>query len=136
MNSYEFSQRIQNIWIVGSELLVSFDVQYMYTNISGEKAISALLEISEREEGILEAEPILKESLTLLINLTVRTTYFTFNGSIHEQIFGLPMGSPLPPLLPNVFMDKLGEFNIEPNQSKQYHNICGLEHKILGHSKS
>ncbi|VEL37994.1 unnamed protein product [Protopolystoma xenopodis] len=79
----------------------------MNTNISGEKAVSTLLEILELEEDILEAEWIQKESLTQLINLTVRTTYFTFTGSINEQIFELPMGSPLSPLLANVYMDKL-----------------------------
>ncbi|VEL18913.1 unnamed protein product, partial [Protopolystoma xenopodis] len=42
----------------------------MYTNISGEKVVSALLEILEREEDILEAERIRRESLTRLINLT------------------------------------------------------------------
>ncbi|VEL23210.1 unnamed protein product [Protopolystoma xenopodis] len=79
----------------------------MYTNISGEKAVSVLLDILEREEDILEAERIRKDSLTRLINFTVGTTYFTFNDSIYEQIFGLPMGSPLSTLLANVYMDKL-----------------------------
>ncbi|VEL19592.1 unnamed protein product [Protopolystoma xenopodis] len=79
----------------------------MYTNISGEKAVSALLQILEREEDILEAERIRKESLTRIINLTVMTTYFTFNGIIYEQIFGLQMGSPLSPLFANVYFDKL-----------------------------
>ncbi|VEL18206.1 unnamed protein product [Protopolystoma xenopodis] len=73
-------------------MLVSFDVQSMYTNISGEKAVSALMEMLEREEDILDAERIRKESLTRTINLTVMTTYFTFNDIIYEQIFGLPVG--------------------------------------------
>ncbi|VEL33482.1 unnamed protein product [Protopolystoma xenopodis] len=105
--------------MVGTELLVSFVVQSMYTNILGEKAVSALMEILEREEDILEAERIRKESLTRLINLTVRTTYFTFNSSINEQIFGLPMGSPLSALLANVYMDKLErEFVKSPLQPR------------------
>ncbi|VEL43302.1 unnamed protein product, partial [Protopolystoma xenopodis] len=79
----------------------------MYTNISGEKAVSALLEKLERLEDMLRAERIRKEWLILLINLTVRTTYFTFNGSIYEQIFGPLMGSALSPRLANVYIDKL-----------------------------
>ncbi|VEL18957.1 unnamed protein product [Protopolystoma xenopodis] len=91
----------------------------MYTNISGEKAVSALMEILEREEDILEAERIRKESLTRLINLTVSTTYLTFNGNIYKQIFGLPMGHPLSPLLSNVYMDNLErEFGKSPLQPR------------------
>ncbi|VEL15279.1 unnamed protein product [Protopolystoma xenopodis] len=90
----------------------------MYTIISGEKAVSALLEILELEEDILEAERIRKESLTRLINLKVRITCFTFNGSIYDQIFGLPMGSPLSPLASG-YTDKLEmEFEKSPLQPR------------------
>ncbi|VEL30717.1 unnamed protein product [Protopolystoma xenopodis] len=81
----------------------------MYTNIAGEKAVTTLLEVLEREEDILEAERIEKELLTRLSNLTVSTIYITFNGNICEQIFELPMGSPSPSPLANVYMDRLGK---------------------------
>ncbi|VEL20742.1 unnamed protein product [Protopolystoma xenopodis] len=55
-NSYEFSQRIKNIGLVWLELLMRFNVQPMYTNISGKKAISAIMEILQRKEDILEAD--------------------------------------------------------------------------------
>ncbi|VEL07539.1 unnamed protein product [Protopolystoma xenopodis] len=85
-----FTSVIQNIGVAGTEMLVGFDVQFRYTNISGEKAVTVLLEILEREEDILGAER------TRLIDLT-------------QQIFGLPMASPLSPLLANVYMDRLAE---------------------------
>ncbi|VEL34327.1 unnamed protein product [Protopolystoma xenopodis] len=77
-----------------TDLLVSFDVESKFTNISGENALTALLEMLDREDDMLESQRIRRESLTRLINLTMRTTYFTFNGNIYEQIFGLAMGSP------------------------------------------
>ncbi|VEL15126.1 unnamed protein product [Protopolystoma xenopodis] len=64
----------------------------MCTKISGEKAITALLEVLELEGDILEAEWIRQESLRRLINLTISTTHFSFCGNIYEQISGLPMG--------------------------------------------
>ncbi|VEL36922.1 unnamed protein product [Protopolystoma xenopodis] len=67
----------------------------MYTNIFEENVLMALLEILNREEDILESQRIGRESLTRQFNLTIRTSYFTFNGNIYEQIFGLPMGSQL-----------------------------------------
>ncbi|VEL24232.1 unnamed protein product [Protopolystoma xenopodis] len=57
--------------------------QSMYPSISGENAVTALLEVLKREEDILEAELIRKESSTRLINLTVSNTYLTFNGNIY-----------------------------------------------------
>ncbi|VEL25867.1 unnamed protein product [Protopolystoma xenopodis] len=76
-------------------MLVSFGLQSMCKDISDEKAVTALLEVLEREEDILKAERIRKDPLTRQIKLTASTTYFTFNDNIYEQIFGLPMGSPL-----------------------------------------
>ncbi|VEL36694.1 unnamed protein product [Protopolystoma xenopodis] len=68
-----------------------------------------------REEDILESQRIGRESLTRLINLTIGTTYFTFNGNIDEQIFGLSVGSPLAPLLANVYVNKMEEkFKMAP----------------------
>ncbi|VEL11644.1 unnamed protein product [Protopolystoma xenopodis] len=63
----------------------------------------------DREEDILESQRIRRVLLTGLINLTIRTNYLTFNGNIYEQIFGLPMGSPLSPLLANAYQKEIEE---------------------------
>ncbi|VEL39623.1 unnamed protein product [Protopolystoma xenopodis] len=43
------------------------------------------------------------------LTLPTNMTYFTFSDCIYEQIFVLPMGSPLSLLLANIFMGKLEE---------------------------
>ncbi|VEL36155.1 unnamed protein product [Protopolystoma xenopodis] len=117
VNKTKLRQRGQPTSMKETDLLVSFDVESMYTNISGENALMALLEMLDREEDILESQRIGREPLTRLINLTIRATYFTFNRNIEKQIFGFPIGLPLSPLFANVYMKKKKEnFEMAPLQ--------------------
>jgi len=42
-----------------------------------------------------------------LLKFIVTTTYFSFSGVIDQQKFGAAMGSPVSPLLANLFMEWL-----------------------------
>jgi len=42
-----------------------------------------------------------------LLKFIVTTTYFSFRGVIYQQKFGAAMGSPVSPLLANLFMEWL-----------------------------
>ena len=45
----------------------------------------------------------------LLLKMTVETTYFTYQGKVYEQVYGMAMGSPLSPILANLFMEEFEE---------------------------
>ena len=45
-----------------------------------------------------------KRELRKLFRIATSETHFTFNGSIFDQIDGVAMGSPLAPVLANLFM--------------------------------
>ena len=44
-----------------------------------------------------------------LLAMVVETTYFRFNGKIYEQTYRMAMGSPLSPVLSNLFMEEFEE---------------------------
>ena len=50
-----------------------------------------------------------KEDLVDLLNVSTKGQLFQFNGALYEQTDGVAMGSPLGPLLANVFMSSLEE---------------------------
>ena len=50
-----------------------------------------------------------KEDLIDLLNVSTKGQLFQFNGALYEQTDGVAMGSPLRPLLANVFMSSLEE---------------------------
>ena len=70
--------------------------------------ISEALEIIRNQ---LENDKRLKDSTNLeimeLLEFVVITTYFTFRGVIYQQRSGTAMGSPVSPIIANLFMEWL-----------------------------
>ena len=70
--------------------------------------------------GLLNPNPnlnITKKELKKLFLFTTSQTHFIFNGKFYNQIDGVAMGSPLAPVLANIFMGFyeskwLNEYNI------------------------
>ena len=48
-----------------------------------------------------------KDDILELLEFVLTTTYFAFRGEIYRQKFGTAMGSPVSPLVANMFMEQL-----------------------------
>jgi len=49
------------------------------------------------------------ENILALFRYVLTSTYFSFGGQFYEQTDGMPMGSPLPPIIANFFMEDIEE---------------------------
>lgn len=81
--------------------MVSFDVESLFTNIPLNEYIDLAVKY------VSEGNPDLKLSTNELNNLfhfATSRTHFLFKGSFYDQIDGVAMGSPLAPVLANLFM--------------------------------
>ena len=106
-NSKEFVERIRTIKLTPKDGLVSFDVVSLFTEV---QIVSALktVEFRLRNDSTLEDRTqIPVEKFVELIELCLRSTYFEFQGEFYEQIDGAAMGSPLSPIIANLFMEDL-----------------------------
>ena len=79
---------------------VSYDVNSLFTNVPLEETIDIICQYA----SIVQIPSVLLKELLLLCT---RNTNFTFNGKIYRQIDGVAMGSPLGPILANIFMSNL-----------------------------
>ena len=83
------------------QFMISFDVCSLFTNIPLNETIDLAVDL------ILNKKPDLKISKRELRELFVfatSKTNFIFQGVIYDQIDGIAMGSPLAPILANLFM--------------------------------
>ena len=85
--------------------MVSFDVKSLYTSLPIQRTLRVVRECLQREEAwesmtILSAEEIIK-----LLEVCLTSTYFTFQNNRLSD--GVAMGSPVPSVVANIFMEDL-----------------------------
>ena len=88
---------------IDDTFMCSFDVVSLFTNIPLEEALEICLDTLYRDPEI--SKPTIPEKI--LKKLLVKTTTeveFSFDGTMYRQIDGVAMGSPLGPVLANIFM--------------------------------
>ena len=85
--------------------MVSFDVKSLFTNVPLDRTISIILKriYDDNERRISISRNKMKE----LLLLCTKKDHYTFNGKIYMQVDGVAMGSPLGPVLVDIFMIEL-----------------------------
>ena len=102
------------------KFLVSYNVTSLFTSIPLQETIDIAINLIFNHIPNLS---ITKKELKKLFLFATSQTHFIFNGTFYDQIDGVAMGSPLAPVLANIFMDFyeskwLNEYNL--NKPKFY----------------
>ena len=85
--------------------MVSFDVASLFTNVPLEETIEIILKRIYINKEITTDMP--KQEMKELLILFTKNVHFTFNNETYIQVDGVEMGSPLGPVLANIFKVEL-----------------------------
>ena len=97
LNSVDFINKLKSVNLKEGDIFFSCDVESLFTKVPIEAACNIIAErlgTSAESNGITE-----------LVKLVLGATYFKAQGVFYEQIEGAPMGSPLSPIVANIFME-------------------------------
>ena len=95
------------------EILVSFDVSSLFTNVPVGEAVSINRE-RLREDGTLgDRTSLSQERIADLLEMCLRCTYFSFGGNFYEQKEGAVMGSLVFAVVANLHMEFFEELALE-----------------------
>ena len=99
-HTQDFITRIKNLGYTPRRL-VSFDVTALFTSIPLDDVLN-FLEV-KHSEGELPL-PIPVKLFIRLIRLCVKSSIFLFDDKVYQQAYGVSMGSPLSPILANLYI--------------------------------
>ena len=104
INTIDFTDKIRNVNI-DKKKFVSFDVDSLYTNVP----VSECLQLLEQRLPTLNVDlsnlPLPFDIFMKLVRICVSDCNFSYNDRFYKQIRGLPMGSPISPIIANLFME-------------------------------
>ena len=119
-NSQHFVEEVKGLNLKENEIMVSFDVRSLFTNVPIAESIQVIYDrlvkdmcLEERTILILTAERIVE-----MLELCLRSTYFSYQGVFYEQKEGAAMGSPVSAVVANMYMEFFEELALETSPVK------------------
>ena len=121
---FKFAEKIRQTGIKDDEILVSYDVTSLFTNVPVDETIQLLADKAFKGNCFNKKNKlnITKTDLIKLLTLATKHQLFQFNGNLYEQVDGVAMGSPLGPLMANAFMCTLEEKLSKSNELPSFYN--------------
>ena len=103
-NSSEFADDIKKIKLEKGECIISYDVSALFTSIPVQSAIGTKKKL-EQDTELHQRTTMSISNILELLEFCLCNTYFLFQGQFYEQTQGAAMGSPVSPVVANLYME-------------------------------
>ncbi|XP_050924570.1 uncharacterized protein LOC127140827 [Lates calcarifer] len=106
-NSRDFVNKVRDLKMDTDETMVSYDVTSLFTCIPTSEALSTVRERLTQDNSLQTRTNLEPEHICQLLEMCLNTTYFQFNGKFYRQKHDCAMGSPVSPIVANLYMEEV-----------------------------
>ena len=126
-NTQDFIQQIKDIKLQEDLCMVSFDVKALFTSMPIKAAINTIKKLLEEDPELHKRTSLSVKKITRLLEYCLTSTYFIFQSRFFEQQEGAAMGSPINPIVANLYMEEFENkaINTAPQPPLFLEKICG-----------
>ena len=105
-NTQHFDQQIQNKKLEPGEVMTSLDVDTLFKSVPVDPSIHIIQQRLSQDTNLHQRTNMSIPHIITLLQFCLKNTYFLFLGKYYEQVHGAAMGSPISPLIDNLFMEE------------------------------
>ena len=116
-NTQHFIEQLQGKKLQTGEIITSYDVKALFPSVPVQPSIQIVQHRLQQDTTLPQRTSMPIPQIISLLEFCLTHTYFLFQGKYYEQVQGAAMGSPISPLIANIFME---EFEVKALQSFPY----------------
>ena len=106
-STQDFVEQAKHITLAPGECLSSYDVSALFTSVPVDPALNIIKDLLEKDHTLKERTVMEVSDIILLLEFCLKNTYFSFQDQFYEQDEGAAMGSPVSPIVANLYMEYL-----------------------------
>ena len=106
-STQDFVEQVKHITLAQGECLSSYDVSALFTSVPIDPALKIIKDLLVKDPTHKDGTVIGIDDIILLLEFCLKNTYFSFQGQFFEQVEDVAMGSPVSPIVANLYMEYL-----------------------------
>ena len=126
-STQDFVEQVKHISLGPGECLSSYDVSALFTSLPIDSGLNIIKDLLEMDNTLKERTVLAVNDIILLLEFCLKNTYFSFQDQFYKQVEGAAMGSPVSPIVANMYIEYLEQKNSIycPTSPHVLVQICG-----------